>query len=186
MLDLPAHLLDALWRVESAGLAPRRARPGSWSRAWAARPSAASWRARRSAAASSARSCSSATTSCRPGSTRTWTVLLSRYSGTTEETLACWDAADGGRRPPRRAHDGRRRSAERARADRVAVVPLPGGFQPRAAVGYSTVLALEVAAVAGVAPSLRDEVEAAAALLGDLAEGGGRTPGGRAAKVPSR
>ena len=58
---------------------------------------------------------------------------------------------------------------ERARADSVPVIPLPGGFQPRAAVGYATVVALEVAALAGVAPSLRDEVEAAAVLLESLA-----------------
>ena len=47
---------------------------------------------------------------------------------------------------------------------------MPGGFQPRAAVGYSLVAALEAAALAGAAPSLRDEVEAAAALAQGLAE----------------
>jgi glucose/mannose-6-phosphate isomerase len=45
------------------------------------------------------------------------------------------------------------------------VIPIPAGFQPRAAVGYATGIALEVAAAAGVAPSLRDEVEAAAAAV---------------------
>ena len=49
------------------------------------------------------------------------------------------------------------------------MVPLPGGFQPRAAVGYSLVTALEAAALCGAAPSLRDEVEAAAALAAELA-----------------
>ena len=66
----------------------------------------------------------------------------------------------------------------RARRDKVPVIPLPGGFQPRAAVGYSFVVALEVAAVAGVAPSLRAELEAAVPLMRELAEelgpGGGR------------
>jgi glucose/mannose-6-phosphate isomerase len=47
---------------------------------------------------------------------------------------------------------------------------VPGGFQPRAAVGYSLVSALEVAAICGAAPSLRDEVEAAASLARGLAE----------------
>jgi glucose/mannose-6-phosphate isomerase len=51
----------------------------------------------------------------------------------------------------------------------VPVIPLPGGFQPRAAVGYAFVSALEVAALCGVTPSLRDEVEAAAALAEGLA-----------------
>ena len=49
--------------------------------------------------------------------------------------------------------------AERAREDGVPVIPLPGGFQPRAAVGYSLVAALEAAALCGAAPSLRDEIE---------------------------
>jgi glucose/mannose-6-phosphate isomerase len=48
-------------------------------------------------------------------------------------------------------------------------VPLPGGFQPRAAVGYSLVTALEAAALCGAAPSLRGEVEGAAALAAELA-----------------
>jgi glucose/mannose-6-phosphate isomerase len=59
--------------------------------------------------------------------------------------------------------------AERARRDGVPVIPVPGGFQPRAAVGYSLVAALEAAALCGAAPSLRDEVEAAASLAGGLA-----------------
>ena len=59
--------------------------------------------------------------------------------------------------------------AERARRDGVPVIPIPGGFQPRAAVGYSLVAALEAARLAGAAPSLRDEIEAAAALAETLA-----------------
>src|ERR687898_301173 len=59
--------------------------------------------------------------------------------------------------------------AERAREDGVPVVPLPGGFQPRAAVGYSLVTALEAAALCGAAPSVRDDVAAAAALARELA-----------------
>ncbi len=49
------------------------------------------------------------------------------------------------------------------------MIPLPGGFQPRAAVGYGLVSALEAAALGGAGPSLRDEVEAAAALAETLA-----------------
>jgi glucose/mannose-6-phosphate isomerase len=51
----------------------------------------------------------------------------------------------------------------------VPVIPVPGGFQPRAAVGYALVSALEAAALAGAAPSLPAEVEAAAALAEALA-----------------
>ena len=58
---------------------------------------------------------------------------------------------------------------ERARRDDVPVIPIPGGFQPRAAIGYSLVAALEAAALGGAAPSLRDEIEAAADLAETLA-----------------
>lgn len=113
----------------------------------------------------------------------TWTVLLSSYSGATEETLACWDAATaaGAHRVVTTTGGP---LAERAREARVAVVPLPGGFQPRAAVGYSTVVALEVAATVGAAPSLRDEVEAAASLVEALgAEWGPDAPEDSEGKV---
>ena len=96
-----------------------------------------------------------------------WTVLLSSYSGSTEETLACWDAAGaaGARRVVATTGGP---LAERAREAGVPVIPMPAGFQPRAAVGYSTVIALEVAAACGVAPSVREEIEAAAAAVEDV------------------
>jgi glucose/mannose-6-phosphate isomerase len=95
-------------------------------------------------------------------------VLCSSYSGTTEETLAAYDAA-GETGAPRVVSASGGELAARARRDGVPVVPLPGGFQPRAAVGYSFVVALELAALAGAAPSVRAEVEAAAALARELA-----------------
>jgi glucose/mannose-6-phosphate isomerase len=95
-------------------------------------------------------------------------VLCSSYSGSTEETLATYDAAKAAGAPRIVATTGGE-LAERAREDGVPVVPLPGGFQPRAAVGYAFVSALEAAALCGVAPSLRDEVEGAAALAERLA-----------------
>ena len=54
------------------------------------------------------------------------------------------------------------RLAEQARADGVPVIPIPGGFQPRAAVAYLTVATLEVAALCGVAPRMTSEVDVAA------------------------
>ena len=95
-------------------------------------------------------------------------VLCSSYSGSTEETLATYDAAKQAGAPRIVATTGGE-LAERARADGVPVVPLPGGFQPRVAVGYSLVTALEAAALCGAAPSLRGEVERAAALAAELA-----------------
>ncbi|MFZ0089553.1 MAG: SIS domain-containing protein, partial [Solirubrobacteraceae bacterium] len=49
-----------------------------------------------------------------------------------------------------------------ARADGVPVIPLPGGFAPRAAVGYALVVALEVAALTGAGEGLRTEIDVAA------------------------
>jgi glucose/mannose-6-phosphate isomerase len=66
--------------------------------------------------------------------------------------------------------------AAAARQDGVQVIPLPGGFQPRAAVGYSLVVALEVAALTGTGEGLHSEIDVAAArteeLIADWAPGG--------------
>ena len=95
-------------------------------------------------------------------------VLCSSYSGDTEETLAAYEAA-GAAGAPRVVSTSGGELAARARRDGMPVVPLPGGFQPRAAVGYSFVVALELAALAGAAPSARAEVERAAGLARELA-----------------
>jgi glucose/mannose-6-phosphate isomerase len=95
-------------------------------------------------------------------------VLCSSYSGATEETLATYDAARAAGAPRLAATTGGP-LAERARADGVPVIPLPGGFQPRAAVGYSLVTALEAARLCRAAPSVREEIESAAALAAELA-----------------
>jgi len=89
-------------------------------------------------------------------------VLCCSYSGDTEETLACYDAASALGAPRVVATTGGA-LADAARADGVAVIPLPAGFQPRGAVAYLTVAALEVAAACGAAISVRSEVDVAAA-----------------------
>jgi glucose/mannose-6-phosphate isomerase len=96
-------------------------------------------------------------------------VLCSSYSGETEETLACLEAAE--------ALGAKRLVAgiggpliDRARETEVPVVGLPGIFQPRAAVAYMVVVAAEVAALAGIAPRVHTEIDAAAAFLTDQAE----------------
>jgi glucose/mannose-6-phosphate isomerase len=97
------------------------------------------------------------------------TVLCMSYSGDTEETLACYDAAAAlGARRLVCTSGGR--LADNARSDGVPVIPLPGGFQPRAAVGYLLVVALEVAALAGVAEQLHSEIDVAAAHAEELVE----------------
>ncbi len=50
------------------------------------------------------------------------------------------------------------------------MIGVPGGMQPRAAVVYMTVGALECAAACGAAPSLREEIEAAAPALTALGD----------------
>ncbi len=91
-------------------------------------------------------------------------MLCASYSGNTEETLAIYDAAGalGARRIV--ATTGGK-LAEAARAEDVPVIPLPGGFQPRAAVAYSLVVALEVAWLCGAGERLHAEIDVAAAHL---------------------
>lgn len=93
-----------------------------------------------------------------------WTVLCSSYSGNTEETLACFEAAEAlGARRLVVSTGGR--LVERAREAGVPVVAPPGIYQPRVAVAYMFVAAAEAAALAGAAPRIRTEIDAAAAFI---------------------
>jgi glucose/mannose-6-phosphate isomerase len=103
-------------------------------------------------------------------------ILCASYSGNTEETLACYEAA-GTLGAPRIAVTTGGRLADLARADGCPVIPLPAGLQPRAAVAYMLVSALEVAAHIDAAPGLRTEIDAAASLLGELAREWGPAAG---------
>ena len=167
-LDLAEHLRDALWRVDSAGIAPIDAHGGLI----VAGMGGSSVGGRLAAGALGprlARPLALAMGYDIPAWIGEETlVLCSSYSGSTEETVATYDAARAAGAPRIVATTGGP-LAERAREDGVPVVPLPGGFQPRAAVGYSLVTALEAAALCGAAPSLRAEVEAAAVLASGLA-----------------
>jgi glucose/mannose-6-phosphate isomerase len=166
--DLGIHLRDALWRVDSANLTPSP-EPGAvvvagmGGSAIGGRLAAEVLQSRLRRPMALARGYEL------PGWTGPDTlVVLSSYSGSTEETLAAYDAA-GAAGARRLVATTGGELAVRARRDGVPVIPVPGGFQPRAAVGYSTVVALEAAALAGAAPSLRDEIEGAASLLDALA-----------------
>jgi glucose/mannose-6-phosphate isomerase len=162
-LDLPTHLRDALWRVESAGLAPREARDGLI----VAGMGGSGIGGRLARAAIGARA-QRQLTIVGGYSLPTWAgpdtlVLCSSYSGATEETLSCYvHAGELGAQRIVATTGGP--LAERAREDGVPVIPIPGGFQPRAAVGYALVSALACAALCGAAPALEAEIEAAAAL----------------------
>jgi glucose/mannose-6-phosphate isomerase len=109
-------------------------------------------------------------------------VLCSSYSGDTEETLACFEAA-GAAGTQRVVLTTGGRLAELARAEGVPVIGAPAGMQPRAAALYMTVAALECAALAGAAPSLRSEIDTAGELMTELvAEWGPEASEGSMAK----
>ena len=144
-LALADHLRDALWRVDSANIAPVDAHGGlivagmgGSSVGGRLASGALGPRLRRPLALAMGYDIPA-------WIGRETLVLCSSYSGSTEETLATYDAAREAGAPRIVATTGGP-LAERARADGVPVVPLPGGFQPRAAVGYSFVTALEAAA----------------------------------------
>jgi glucose/mannose-6-phosphate isomerase len=99
-------------------------------------------------------------------------VLCASYSGSTEETLACFEAA-GEAGAPRVALTTGGPLAELAREAGIPVAGVPSGMQPRAAVVYMTIGALECATLCGAAPSLRDEIEGAREILEQLAEDSG-------------
>jgi glucose/mannose-6-phosphate isomerase len=175
ILDIPTHLRDALWRVDSAGI-PSADVPGGVLVAGMGGSAVGGHLALAAVGPRLTRPFSVAAGYALPS----WVgpehlVLCSSYSGGTEETLSAYDDALE-RGAARIVSTTGGALAERARRDRVPVIPLPGGFQPRAAVGYGLVSALEAAALGGAAPSLRDEVEAAAALAQELAAEWG--PGG--------
>jgi glucose/mannose-6-phosphate isomerase len=110
-----------------------------------------------------------------------WTVLCSSYSGGTEETVACFEAAtEAGARRIVAGTGGA--LVDHARAEGVPVVGLPGILQPRAAVAYMFVVAAEAAGVAGAAPRMPAEVEDAAAML----EGRAAELEARAAEIAER
>jgi glucose/mannose-6-phosphate isomerase len=94
-------------------------------------------------------------------------VLCASYSGDTEETIACYDAA-GALGATRIAVTTGGRLAQIARSDEVPVIGIPSGLQPRAAVAYMLVAVLEVAALAGVAPRIRTEIDSSSAALEKL------------------
>src|SRR3954471_6144268 len=166
-LDLAMHLRDALWRFESASV-PASDAAGGLIVAGMGGSAVGGRLARGALGPRLARPLLVADGYELPPWARPSTLVpCPSYSGGTEETLACYDEA-GERGAPRLVATTGGPLAERARRDRVPVIPIPGGFQPRAAVGYSLVAALEAARVAGAAPAVDGEIEAAAARAESL------------------
>ncbi|MGE5280733.1 MAG: bifunctional phosphoglucose/phosphomannose isomerase [Chloroflexota bacterium] len=164
VLAIPDHLRDALWRVESARLEPAEAAGlmvcGMGGSAIGGDLAAAALGDRLTGPLVTVRSYGLPS-----WATPEWTVLCSSYSGDTEETLACFEASEAlGARRVVAATGGA--LVEGARAAGVPVIGLPGLLPvPRTAVAYTLVCALEVAALAGIAPRIHTEIDAAAAFL---------------------
>ncbi len=168
VLAQPQQIADALWRVEAAKV-PQREAPGGL---MVCAMGGSAVGADLAAAAIGPRALAPLR-AVRGYAPDPWVgpdtlVLCASYSGSTEETLACFEAA-GHAGAPRVALTTGGRLAERAREEGVPVIGVPSGMQPRAAVVYMTVAALECAAACGAAPSLRGELEGAAEVLGALA-----------------
>jgi len=169
VLAIPDHLRDALWRVESARL---EAAPAAGLMVCGMGGSAIGGDL---AAAALGDTLTGPLATVRgyalpSWATPEWTVLCSSYSGDTEETLACFDAAEalGARRIVASTGGS---LVEGAREVEVPVIGLPGLLPaPRTAVAYMLVCAAEVAALAGIGPRIHTEIDAAAAFLSERGE----------------
>ena len=180
VLALPEHLRDALWRVESAIMQDWDTSAGLVVAGMGG--SAIGGALARAALGDHASRPIFVTRAygLPPWTTPDTMVLCASYSGDTEETLACYESA-GALGAQRMVVTTGGRLAEMAREDGVPVIPLPGGFQPRAAVAYMTVAALEVAALCGAGPRLTSEIDVAASHTEQLvAEWGPDAAGGLA------
>jgi glucose/mannose-6-phosphate isomerase len=169
VLAQPQQYEDALWRTESAGI-----KKGDFTRGLVICGMGGSAIGADLAAAAIGLRATAPITTMRGYELPDWVgpdtlVVCASYSGNTEETLHCFERA-GAAGAPRVAVTTGGKLAEAARtAGDVPVIGVPAGMQPRAAVVYMTVTALQCAELAGAAPSLRSEIEEAAALARELA-----------------
>lgn len=163
VLDIPNHIRDALWRVDSAQL---KARPSAGLVVCGMGGSAIGAELARGVLGDRLTGplVVSRSYDLPNWVTADWAVLASSYSGNTEETLASFrDAGEVGSHRWVAGTGGE--LGERARNAGIGVVGLPGYFQPRVTVGYMTVVSTHVAHLAGIAPDIRRELEGAADFL---------------------
>jgi glucose/mannose-6-phosphate isomerase len=169
VLAQPLQLGDALWRTQSAEIRPRDL-PGGFVICGMGGSAIGGDLAKAALGDRATRTI----TVVRGYALESWTspesfVLCASYSGDTEETLACFEAA-GAAGAQRVVLTTGGTLAELARAEGVPVIGVPAGMQPRAAVIYMTVGAMECAALCGAAPALHSEIDMATALLEQLVE----------------
>jgi len=169
VLAQPLQLGDALWRVQSAGIPRARDLPGG---VVVCGMGGSAIGGELAAAAIGDRATRPLRTvrgyALPPWAAGDALVLCASHSGDTEETLACFEAA-GIAGSVRVALTTGGRLAEAARAEDVPVIGVPSGMQPRAAVIYMTIAALECAALYDAAPALHTEIDAAGPQLTELA-----------------
>lgn len=168
VLAQPHQYEDALWRTESANI-PRR----QFERGVAICGMGGSAIGADLAAAAIGTRAAAPITTIRGYELPEWAardtlVVCSSYSGNTEETLACFEQA--GQMGSQRVvvTTGGELAESARRAGGVPVIGVPSGMQPRAAVVYGTITSLLCAELAGAAPSLRSEIDEAAAVARDI------------------
>jgi glucose/mannose-6-phosphate isomerase len=164
ILAIPDHISDAMWRAESAML-----EPGSAQSLVVCGMGGSAIGADLAAAVIGASATRQIITN-RGYDLPSWVgegdaVVLSSYSGSTEETLSCFEQARASGAKLYVISSGGPIS-ETAHAEGIPLIGLPGIFQPRAAVAYGTVSVIEIAIANGIAPaSVRKDLIAAAELL---------------------
>lgn len=95
-------------------------------------------------------------------------VIVSSYSGNTAESIAGYaDARRKGARPVIISTGGQ--LAAKGEEDGMAVISIPGGLQPRAALGHSLRALIAVASKAGVLPNMAADLEEAAGVMREVA-----------------
>jgi glucose/mannose-6-phosphate isomerase len=167
VLALPEHLRDAVWKAESAQLGGWDSRDGLVI-AGMGQSAIGGMLARAAMGDHASRPILAARAyGLPPWTTPETTVLCASYSGDTEETLACFEAA-GLIGCPRVVVTSGGRLAQLAREEDVPVIPIAGGLTSSTAVGYVVVAALEVAAQCEAGPRLTSEVDVAAEHLEEL------------------
>jgi glucose/mannose-6-phosphate isomerase len=168
VLAQPHQYEDALWRTESAGIGKREFARGLVICGMGGSAIGADL-----ATAAIGLRASAPITTIRGYELPAWVgpdtlVVCASYSGNTEETLHCFESARMAGAPLVAVTTGGKLAAA-AREHGVPVIGVPSGMQPRAAVVYMTVAALECAYLSGAAPELRRELDEAAQLLAQLA-----------------
>lgn len=167
ILAIPEHMRDALWKTDSAQIGSWDS-PGGLVVAGMGGSAIGGALARGALGDTASRPILSARAyGLPPWTTPDTTVLCSSYSGETEETLACYEAATALGAHVVVATSGGE-LARLARDDGRPVIPVAGGLQPRAAVAYMTIAALEVASACGAAPRIASDIDVAAEHLEEL------------------